>query len=121
MRKYWGILLVTGLVACQPYSTSDLAGTWQAVGLTDSADSLEIDLSEVRFTFDADGGYTFVSTLNYREAGSYRLDGPYLFTTDTLHSLSREKAVEIQQLANDSLVILMNEAGRDRVLTLLKQ
>lgn len=121
MRLLVFISLPLLLVACQPYGNGDLAGEWRAVHLVEGHDSVAIDLSTVGFSFTAEGDYTFRSTLDYHEAGTYRLDGPYLFTTDTVNQLSTEKAVEIQQLANDSLVLLMNEAGRDRVLVLERE
>jgi hypothetical protein len=120
--RYGSVLILSIILwGCQPYSSADLAGRWQATHLMEEGDSIAIDLSEVHFTFDEEGGYTFVSTLAYSEAGAYRLDGPYLFTTDTLHAPVEEKAVEIKQLANDSLILLMNDKGRDRVLTLRKE
>ena len=106
---------------CEAYEKSELSGNWQAVNLTEEGDSLAVDLSDIRFEFRDDGRYYFHSTLNYEEAGTYRLDGPYLFSTDTLKSLSREKAVEIMLLNADSLQLRMQELGKERIMLLKRE
>ncbi len=112
------VALIFLLPSCSPYNNTDLAGEWTAISLTEEGDSLAIELSDVGFSFTEDGQYTFSSTLEYQEAGSYRLDGPYLFTTDSLSGVALEKAVEIKALQNDSLTILMNDLGKERVMIL---
>ncbi len=114
----WGLLLVQ-LTACAPFSKQDLAGAWQGLSLTEETDSVAIDPALVRFSFDENGRYSFQSTLNYREAGHYRLRRQYLLTRDTLR-LAEEKAVEVQKLTPDSLVIRMMNEGRERILVLGK-
>ncbi|MGH1437699.1 MAG: hypothetical protein ACRBG0_24900 [Lewinella sp.] len=107
--------------ACDPYAESDLAGNWEAIRITEEGDSLAVDLSGIRFEFTNNGRYYFHSTLNYEEAGTYRLDGPYLFSTDTTQEISREKAVEIVLLNTDSLQLRMQELGKERVMLLKKE
>lgn len=121
-KKVSGWLLFVCLVcACEPYSTADLAGSWRAVSLTEDGDSLAVDLTEIGFTFTADGGYTFQSTLNYQESGTYHLDGPYLFSTDTTKDWQQEKAVKIAYLTTDSLQLEMQEMGKARYLWLARE
>jgi hypothetical protein len=108
-------------MACEPYAAADLAGAWQAVSLTEEGDSLSVNLADIGFTFEAEGGYTFRSTLKYREAGTFRLDGPYLFSTDTTTQLPQEKAVKILHLNTDSLQLEMQEMGKTRILWLVKE
>lgn len=122
MRSAFAFLvLLLAFYACNSYDNPDLAGNWQAVSLTEEGDSLAVDLSSIRFDFKNDGRYYFHSTLNYEEAGTYRLDGPYLFSTDTLQSVAREKAVEIILLNEDSLQLRMQELGKERIMLLLKE
>lgn len=124
MHHYLSLLLaliMMNCISCNPYHSDDLHGQWQAVSLTEEGDSLAVDPQEIRFEFMEGDRYAFQSTLAYKEAGTFRLDGPYLFTTDTLVSgLQLEKAVEIQTLANDSLVLLMQDRGKERILVLVK-
>jgi hypothetical protein len=119
MRIALAVLMISfTFFACEPYSDSDLAGSWQAVEITEEGDSLAVDLSGIRFEFTNNGRYYFHSTLNYEEAGTYRLDGPYLFSTDTIQEVSREKAVEILLLNTDSLQLRMEELGKERIMLL---
>ncbi|RME96631.1 MAG: hypothetical protein D6772_11685 [Bacteroidetes bacterium] len=115
------LFLLGSLLSCGPYSKEDLAGEWQAISLIEEGDSLAVNLADIGFTFTPDGGYTFRSTLNYVEAGTYRLDGPFLFSTDTTRPVQQEKAVKIISLTPDSLQLQMQEKGKTRILWLSKQ
>lgn len=120
MNKIIAILITTSILftACQGHNYDDLAGNWQAVELTQEGDSLSVDLKEVAFNFNPNGRYEFESTLNYKEAGTFRLEGPYLFSKDTTRSMPKEKAVEIIQLAGDTLILRMEEAQKERIVVL---
>jgi hypothetical protein len=123
MRKI-GLFLLIGtavLGACAPFSASDLVGHWRGATLTQMGDTLAIDPSVLNFHFDKNKGYTFQSTLNRMEKGTYYVYNKYLFTTDTLKGASTEKAVEILLLSKDSLHLRMNEGGNERILKLHKR
>jgi hypothetical protein len=107
-------------LSCAPYRQNDLIGEWQAISITQEGDSLEIDPKIVKFTFNKDEGYTFRSTLNYQESGTYYIINKQLFTMDTLNRASTEKIVEILQLSPDSLNLKMNDAGKERLMKLKK-
>ena len=113
--------LVLCCLACEKYANADIAGEWRALSLTEAGDSLAVDLSAIRFTFTEDGRYQFKSTLDYKEAGQFRLDGPYLFSTDTLQPPLREKAVEITYLSADTLELRMKELGKERLMLLERE
>lgn len=118
-----GLLLVIFLsttLACSPYRQRDLVGEWQAVSITQEGDSLAIDPKVVQFTFSKNEGYTFNSTLNYHESGTFYILNKRLFTMDTLNRASTEKAVEILLLTPDSLHIQMSDNGKDRLMKLVK-
>ncbi len=115
------LLIVVFLFYCKKEEGPDLIGHWQAFEITEEGEPLQVDPREIQFEFQADGIYYFQSTLNYREAGRYRLSNrEYLFTTDTLESGAAEKAVEISRLTADSLTLRMNDAGKERLLKLEK-
>lgn len=111
-----GCLLL--LTACGPYSKKDLMGSWQATLVLEEGDSLTIDPAEVQFEFTSAAAYTFQSTLNYQEAGTFSIDGRLLYTVDTLNNASTEKAVEITLLTKDSLFLRMMSEGKERVIKL---
>lgn len=98
-----------------------LDGQWQGVLMEEAGDSLAIDPSTIGFTFDQETkGYTFKSTLNYQEAGTFYLQTKYLFTIDTLNQASREKSVEVLKLTNDSLILGMMNNGQEQLLKLIR-
>lgn len=114
--------LLTILPACQSgYQPADLQGNWQAVAITEEGTPLAVDPSQIELQFTPADRYTYRSTLNYREAGSFYVDGTYLFTRDTLNQASTEKAVEILKLANDTLQLKMMDGDKERLLTMVKR
>ena len=115
------VLLTSILFYCQKDEGPYLVGHWQAFEITEEGTPLQVDAREVQFEFQPDGVYYFQSTLNYREAGRYRLSQQkYLLTTDTLEAGNNEKAVEIIKLTTDTLALRMNDAGKERRLMLEK-
>lgn len=80
---------------------------------------MPVDPREISFTFQADGTYQYRSTLDYQEAGRYRLQPPYLFTTDTTRETGTEKAVEMLVLQSDTLLLRMVQDGKEQRLLLL--
>jgi len=109
--------IVAGLIyffctACNEEEPSKIIGSWEAV---------KLDLEEISFHFTDDQSYEFTSTLNYREAGSYYLKSDMLYTTDTLNQASTEKIVEIIRLEEDTLLIRMDQNGKERQLKLARQ
>ncbi len=110
------------LAACQSDTAPDtIIGEWQAAKVVEAGDSLAIDPAEIGFIFTADGRYRYRSTLNYREAGRYRVKNRLLFTTDTLQADGKEKAVAIEQLSPDSLTLKMMQEDKERRVVLIKQ
>lgn len=114
------VLVLSSFFACSPYRQRDLVGEWQAVSITQEGDSLTIDPKVVQFTFSKNEGYTFNSTLNYHESGTFYVLNKRLFTMDTLNRASTEKAVEILLLTPDSLHIQMSDNGKNRLMKLVK-
>lgn len=106
-------------LSCATIKDQLLLGEWQATELLEEGKPLEIDVQEINLNFEGNT-YTFSSTLNYKEAGSYFVDDSYLFTTDTVNLASTEKAVEIVTLTNDTLILKMNDLGKERLLKLQK-
>lgn len=118
MRYLTLLTLLLLCLGCGPYSENQLLGEWKGLELTEEGDSVAVDPSLVRFTFRENGRYEFNSTLDYNEAGSYRLQDTYLFTRDTTRSGSEEKAVEVRRLTPDTLIIRMMDNERERILVL---
>lgn len=112
-------LFVFLLTNCSGIKKENLEGNWTAIQLTEEGEALQVNLEEITLSF-AQKGYIFTSTLNYKESGVYTLQENYLITKDTINQPSKEKVVELTKLNQDSLFIRMNEAGKERILVMLK-
>jgi hypothetical protein len=121
MRKLTFILAVTlGVtVGCKSEFERNIEGNWFADALTEGGAPIEVDGDIVQFEFKSNLEYAFNGTLNTREAGKFRIRNNYLYTKDDLKN-APEKAVRIDRLTVDSLVLAMNDKGKERVLTLLR-
>ncbi len=117
------ILLMGALFAnygCSSVEKELIQGEWKGVSILENGKALDLDPSEIQLSFSPSNTYTYKSTLNYQEAGSYHLDKKYLYTTDTLNLASSKKTVEILLLSEDSLQFKMMEANQERILKLVK-
>ncbi|MCB0572266.1 MAG: hypothetical protein KDC66_21010 [Phaeodactylibacter sp.] len=119
-KALWVVLAGMMALGCAPVQESLIQGHWQGVTVLEEGAPLQVDPALISISFGSDNGYDYTSTLNYREAGTYYIDSKYLHTTDTLNQASTEKAVEIVTLTADSLILKMNEGGRERLLKLAR-
>lgn len=121
MKNFYLLFLIGLLISsCGGITQEQLNGKWTAVQLTEEGDSLAVNLDEITLNFDAQNNYNYTSTLNYKEEGTYKLNKNLLSTVDNLNPNTIEKVVEITKLANDSLFIRMNEAGKERILVMTR-
>lgn len=114
------VFLLFFLNACTNRMEKELIGKWKGVELLEEGEPLAIDPAEIEFEFFPKNDYSFSSTLNYREAGQYRVQTDYLFTTDTTRAEGAEKIVRILQLEADTLVLEMKDQEKTRELKLLR-
>lgn len=111
------LLILSG---CQEEQNQSIVGQWEAIALSEEDKPLNVELEEITFSFSENEIYTYTSSLNYREAGNFYLKKNLLYTTDTLNKASTEKVVELAKISTDTLVIRMEELGKERLLTLAK-
>lgn len=120
--KYLLFTITTvAIISCSSVKVDLLIGKWQAVEILEDGIPLEVEMTPIGFAFDGQGYYNYSSTLNYKEAGTYYLEGPYLYTLDTINTASTEKAVRINVLTQDSLVLLMSVKGKEKIMKLLRK
>ena len=120
-KAFWLLLALSGLSACEGgYQEERLHGKWVGISVTEEGTPLAVDPGLIQLEFSPDETYTYESTLNYREAGTYFIEADFLYTNDTLNQASTQKAVELLQLTADSLKIRMMEGKKERRLTLVK-
>ena len=108
-------------ISCSPFSKSNLVGHWTAVSVLQKDIPLEVNHSEITLSFTQNDTYNFTSTLNYKEAGSYQLNGQKLITTDTLQKPPASKTVLIDKLSSDTLRINMKNQSDWMLLTMIKK
>ena len=61
--------------------------------------------------FTDEGHYTYQGTLNYREAGTFKISRNKLFL---FNQSKEEKEIHIESLNSKRLVLLMEDAGKIR-------
>jgi hypothetical protein len=101
------LLMLMVMFSCGLNPEQRIVGEWRLAAI--SADTPLPDYSEedFRFTFSQSATYEYVGNLKFREAGTYRIEAPYLYTKDTLRTSTEEKAVLIDKLTRDSLILRM--------------
>ena len=115
-----GVLTLVLLTACGQDASNLLVGQWKAIAVTENGQDLALDPARVRFEFSPDGRYRYQSTLDYREAGYYRVVNDYLLSRDTLTPQTKEKAVRIAlNPTADTLTVDMEYLGRSQQLVLV--
>lgn len=118
--KYILLTLTTALlwVGCaeEPVTTmAELEGDWKGIEIKQNG-SVQ-NLIDFSFKFNTDSTYTYKGG-SYKEKGVYSIQGNKLIT----HAEGDlEKQVEITKIANDTLVLNMNDAGTAMIMTLLHQ
>ena len=113
--------VLISLISCENKFAQDILGTWQCIDVSEEGNSLDLDVSVINFSFDENRGYTYQGTLAYKEAGSYRLVGDKLYTTDTVDVNAVEKVVKITLLEGDSMKFKMNDGGKERIMSLVRK
>ncbi len=96
-----------------------LEGSWQAVRVLEADSLLPVPVSVIRLHFDENHRYRYEGTLNYREAGFWRIKNHLLITQDSSEN-GEERLLRIQKLTEDSLFLEMQEAGRKRLMIMGK-
>jgi hypothetical protein len=124
MKRMWvftWVLIGFAGFACSRYNETMLVGKWQGAALQEEGAEIPVQEKQIHLSFFPNGTYSYRSTLNYREAGTYYLDGALLYRRDTLNEASHEMRVKIIRLDEDSLFFRMQENGRERVMQLVRK
>lgn len=119
-RRFWAFGALLFLAACGPKLKDQIQGAWQAIGIEEEGQPLDVDISTVRLVFGPQDAYQYNGNLNYKESGSFTIHQQYLYTTDTIHPGAKKKVVEIVSISNDTLRLNMKEDGKERSLVLKK-
>jgi len=119
-RVFQFLILSIFIFSCNGQKEAKLVGNWIANEVIQDERKLEVDLNTIGFHFDKNGTYEFTSTLNYKEAGTFAVDGEKLITVDTLNN-KMAKSVLINQLDSDTLKLKMKNENGWMYLTMSKK
>ena len=72
------LLSVVFFASCSEMSPNQLIGQWEAKSVTEDGQPLEIDYPVIQLELSENGTYTYQGTLNYQEAGKWRIQSKYL-------------------------------------------
>jgi len=118
MKK--SILLLSSILILFSCSTENqnekVQGKWTGVSWTVNGQPSGRD--NVVFQFNADDTYSVALGTQAAEAGTYKLKGSKLYSTETG---KKQKVVEISIPAPDTMIMHMNRAGDEEMLTLVKE
>lgn len=93
-----------------------ISGDWKCTSWINKSKGMNKCRDNVRFEFQQDKSY-------YSELGNAKDSGNFKILNDMLYVTPKGKmefAVKITKLNNDTLEFLMNQAGEEEVLTLIK-
>ena len=107
------------LLSCSNPDETLIEGHWRASDVFEENVRLEIDLSDVSFTFQ-DSHYSYFNTAHLEENGLFEIHGDKLVVRDTAKQMDLKKSVQITMLTKDSLHLRMNAGGKEQLLKLFR-
>ncbi len=113
-----GLALLWGQACSDDPADDPLIGHWEAYAAQEEGRDMAVNLDEISLQFEPDGTYHFNTTLNRQEAGKFSRRKDRLTTQDTLATGAEPKTVQIALLEADTLVLLMQDSGKERKLSL---
>lgn len=116
-------LLLAAILSCQSDQPLPYAGTWQAVELWEKGQKMEVDtlMEKVVLNLYNDKSYSFITTLNKKESGKYRIKKKKIYIQSKAELANKqERIMEIITLTQDSMHLKMTDNGNERVLKFCK-
>ena len=109
--------LLAILISCSDSELyQKISGEWKCTSWINKSKGIDKCKNNVHFKFRTDKFY--YSTLgSVKDSGTYKIDDDILYVTP---KGKMELAVKITKLNNDTLEFLMNQAGEEEILTLLR-
>ena len=94
-----------------------ISGSWKCSSWTNEASGIDKCNNNVQFDFNPDKSYNSIIG-KVKDSGEYSIQDGLLYISP---EGKLEFAVKITKLNNDTLVLLMNQAGNKEVLTLVRR
>ena len=103
------------LASCTP-DTRLLEGEWRIAGYFREGQSVATPMDSVGLVFHPNQTYEFRSMGYYRERGSFRTSGSYLFLLDSTRKEAKEQALKILYLSKDTLKLKMQRDSMEEIV-----
>ena len=87
----------------------------------ENGDTLALNPAEIGFTFHPNQRYDYRSTLNYREAGTWRHENGHLYAQDTTGQSNEPYVVAVDLIRSDSLRLRMRAKTGERLVLLIRE
>ena len=110
--------ILLALSSCNFIANYQIVGVWKATEIFENDKILkDKTLENIVLQFNDEGYYTYEGTLNYKEAGKFKVKRSSLFLSS---QSEEEKEVHIEALNSKKLILLMEEAGKVRKMVFSK-
>jgi hypothetical protein len=116
--KFIFLSILLSFSSCNFIANYHIVGVWKATEIFEN-DKLLKDktLENINLQFNDEGNYSYEGTLNYKEAGKFKINSNSLFLTT---QLKEEKELHIESLNSKKLVLLMEDSGKTRKMVFSK-
>lgn len=104
MKK--NILFFAFIISIFACTKTQVIGQWQGETATVAGQEVSGKFQNIHLSLDENGTYEYTATDGYLERGWYRIDGNFLFVSDTLNK-KQEKMIFIDDIKSEKLVLKM--------------
>lgn len=116
--KFIFLSIFLSFSSCHFIANYQIIGVWKATEIFENDKILkDKTLENIVLQFNDEGYYTYEGTLNYKEAGKFKVKRSSLFLSS---QSEEEKELHIEALNSKQLVLLMEDAGKIRKMVFSK-
>jgi hypothetical protein len=116
--KFIFLSILLSFSSCNFIANYQIVGVWKATEIFENDKILkDKTLENIILQFNNEGNYSYEGTLNYKEAGKFKINSNSLFLTT---QLKEEKELHIESLNSKKLVLLMEDSGKTRKMVFSK-
>jgi hypothetical protein len=116
--KFIFLSIFLSFSSCNFIANYQIIGVWKATEIFENDKILkDKTLENIVLQFNDEGNYSYEGTLNYKEAGKFKISNNSLLLTT---QLKEEKELHIESLNSKKLVLLMEDSGKTRKMVFSK-
>jgi hypothetical protein len=116
--KFIFLSILLSFSSCNFIANYQIVGVWKATEIFENDKILkDKTLENIILQFNDEGNYSYEGTLNYKEAGIFKVSSNSLLLTT---QLKEEKELHIESLNSKKLVLLMEDSGKTRKMVFSK-